>query len=671
MATPLGSDALRALYRTMAAIRAFDARIRRGLAAGEFAFNYWPVEGQEAISAGVCLCLAPTDRLVTTYRCVADAIAKGMPLAQLAAELLGRGAGASGGKGGAMGIHWPEAGLAASTGIVGAGAPIANGLALAAKLRGTGAVTVVSFGDGATSIGALHEAMNLAALWQLPVVFLCQNNLYGEGTPLEMYTRSRQLSDRAAGYGMPGATVDGTDPRLVVEAAREAVLRARSGGGPTFLEAVAHRLQGHYFGDAMRYVDAERLARARANEPLGRFRAELAERGEVPAAELDRIDAEVAAEVAAAVAFAARSPEPPAEALHTGVYAGRSDDGSLRSPARAPAPQPPPAGPTRELNLAGAIRQALDQAMARDPRIVLLGEDIQDPVGGVFTATQGLSTRHGAERVRATPISETAIVGAAIGAALEGLRPVAELMFMDFLGVCLDQLANHAAKLRYLTGGRASVPLVLRTTEGAGAGPQHSQSLEAWLLHVPGLKVVAASNPFDAKGLLLSAIEDDDPVVFIESMALFFDPKAVAPVPEAEYRIPIGLADRKRAGSDLTIATWGATLRQALAAADELAGEGIGAEVIDLRSLLPLDLPSVLESVARTRRLVVAHSATRFCGPGAEIAAAVAAELHGQLAAPVERVGAAFTPVPHAAALAARHGVGAAAIAAAARKTLR
>jgi len=667
MASDLGRDGLRSLYRKMATIRAFDVRIRRGLAAGEFSFSYWPVEGQEAIPAGVSECLAPGDLWVTTYRGAGDAIAKGVPLRELAAELLGRSAGTSKGKGGAMGLQWPEAGLAAATGIVGAGPPIANGLALAAQLRQTGAVTVVSFGDGATSIGAVHEAMNLAATWQLPVLFLCQNNLYGEGTPVEMYTRSRHFSDRAAGYGIPGATVDGTDPQAVYAAAREAVERARSGGGPGFLEAVAHRLQGHYFGDGMRYVDAERLKQARANEPLGRFRALLLERGALGAAELDAIDAETSAAVADAVAFASRCEGPPAAELLVDVYARRSDDGSL---AAAAPPAPAPVGPTQELNLAAAIRQGLEQAMARDERIVLLGEDIHDPVGGMFTVTQGLSTRFGAARVRGTPIAETAIVGAAIGAALAGLRPVAELMFFDFLGVCLDQLANHAAKLRYMSGGRSSVPLVLRTTEGAWSGPQHSQSLEAWLMHVPGLKVVCVSNPYDAKGLILSAIEDDDPVVFIESMAMFFDPKAVAAVPEAEYRIPIGRAEVRRAGSDVTLVSWGNTFRHALAAAEEVAADGIGAEVLDLRSLLPLDLEAILASVAKTRRLVIAHSATRFCGPGAEIAATVSAELHGQLAAPVARLGSAFSPVPHAASLEALHHPSPASIAEALRRTL-
>jgi 2-oxoisovalerate dehydrogenase E1 component len=655
------------LYRTMATVRRFDARVRAGLASGEFVFNYWPVEGQEAIGPAVCANLTSSDSFVTTYRCAGDSIAKGVPLRELMSELLGRADGTSKGKGGAMGINWPEAGLAATTGIVGAGPPIANGLALASQLRGQDGVTVVSFGDGATSIGAVHEAMNLAGVWKLPVVFLCQNNLFGEGTLIHEYTATERFSDRAAGYGFEGETVDGKDALAVYEAARRAVEAARAGEGPRFLEAVAQRTQGHYFGDGMPYADKEKLAEARAHEPVAAFRARLIEEGRASAEELDGLEAEVQAEVDAAVESAVKSAGPEASELYVDVYAGRNDDGSLATGVRA---EPIPSEPAAEQNMAGAIRQGLDQVMARDESVVLLGEDVHDPVGGMFTVTQGLSTKYGRERVRPTPIAETSIVGASIGAAIGGLRPVAELMFFDFLGVCLDQLANHAAKLRYMTGGRARVPMVLRTVEGAQSGPQHSQALEAWLMHTPGLKVVWPSTPADAKGLILSAIEDDDPVVYIESMAMFFDPTFKAMVPEAEDRVPIGLADRRREGSDVTLVSYGTIMPEALAAAEALAEEGVGVEVIDLRSLLPLDLETVLGSVGKTKRLVIAHSATRFCGPGAEIAAAVSAELHGELAAPVARVGGTFTPVPRAAELEALHSPRREAIASALRGVL-
>ncbi|MEJ2205117.1 MAG: dehydrogenase E1 component subunit alpha/beta [Gemmatimonadota bacterium] len=662
---PAALDLQKDLYATARRIRAFDERIRRGLSSGEFRFNYWPVEGQEAISAGVCAALEPGDRMLTTYRGAGDAIAKGVPLEALAAELLGKASGTSGGKGGAMGVCWPDVGLMGATGIVGAGAPIAGGLGLASQLQKDGRVTVVSFGDGATSIGAVHEAMNLAALWELPVIFLCQNNLFGEGTPVAEYTKTGRLSDRAAAYGMAGVTVDGTDAMVVYDAARSAAERARAGDGPTFLEAVAFRLNGHYFGDPCGYVDKEELAKARANEPVGKLRARLADAG-VSAAELDAVDAQIEQEVDAAV-VAARDAEPPAtEALYANVYAGRSDPGCLAPPDLKQ--EPLPKGGEKDLSMAQAINQALAQALERDERVVLLGEDIADPVGGLLTCTAGLSTRFGPERVRATPIAEQAIVGAATGAALAGMRPVAELMFFDFLGVCLDQLANHAAKLRFMSGGRSSVPLTLRTMEGSYAGAQHSQSLEAWLTHTPGLKVVCPSTPADAKGLLTACIEDDDPCVFIENMSLLLAQKQRGPVPEAAYRISLGQADVKREGSDVTVVTWGGMVHAALAAAGKLEDEGLSLEVVDLRTLVPLDFAAIEASVRKTKRLIIAHSACGFGGFGAEIAALVGERCFGALSAPIRRVAAAFTPVPRSEALVAAHTPGPGAIVRAARE---
>jgi pyruvate dehydrogenase E1 component beta subunit len=293
------------------------------------------------------------------------------------------------------------------------------------------------------------------------------------------------------------------------------------------------------------------------------------------------------------------------------------------------------------------IHDALDAAMARDEKVILLGEDIADPAGGVMKATAGLSTKYGTHRVRATPISEQGFVGAAIGASLAGYRPVAEIMLMDFIAVCMDQLANHAAKLRYMSGGRTNVPITIRTVAGGGLqfGAQHSQSLEAWLMHVPGLKVVIPSTPRDAKGLLTTCIFDDDPCVFIEPMKLLFTP---GPIPAGDIAIPLGQADVKREGTDVTVITWGWQVTEALAAAEVLAAEGTSVEVLDLRTLVPLDRDAILESVAKTHRAVVVHAATRFAGPGAEIAAMVQHELWDELDGPVERLGALYAPIPYA-----------------------
>ncbi|KAA0120623.1 alpha-ketoacid dehydrogenase subunit beta [Mycolicibacterium sp. P9-22] len=299
------------------------------------------------------------------------------------------------------------------------------------------------------------------------------------------------------------------------------------------------------------------------------------------------------------------------------------------------------------MNFLQASSDAFDVALSSDPTVFLLGEDIADPVGGVTKLTKGLSTKFGLDRVRPTPISEQAIIGAAIGAGLAGMRPVAEIMLMDFLGVCLDQLANHAAKLRYMTGGRTNVPITVRTMVGGGSGngAQHSQSLESWLVNVPGIKVVCASNPADGKGLLLSSIFDDDPCVVMEMSRVIFHKQKVD-VPLGDYRVPIGKARVARSGSDITIVSWGRVVNDALLAADELAAEGIDVEIIDLRTLVPLDMETVLTSVAKTRRACVAHAAVEFGGFGAEIAAQITEHLFGELTAPVLRLGAPYAPTP-------------------------
>jgi 2-oxoisovalerate dehydrogenase E1 component len=281
--------------------------------------------------------------------------------------------------------------------------------------------------------------------------------------------------------------------------------------------------------------------------------------------------------------------------------------------------------------------------------VVVLGQDVGF-FGGVFRVTDGLQRKYGEHRVLDTPIAESAIVGAAIGASLGGLRPVAELMFMDFLGVAMDQIANHAAKVRYMSGGRTGAPLVIRTMVGTAAGPQHSQAFEAWAMHTPGLKVVWPSTAADAVGLLNTCLADDDPCLFVESMKLYYG-GGKGPVPLADYAIPLGQADVKREGSDVTVVTYGVMVHAALEAAQELAADGISVEVVDLRTLVPLDLATVMTSVRKTTKLVVAHESVGFCGPGAEIAAAVGTELFGVLSAPIQRVAGTYTPVPRAASL--------------------
>jgi 2-oxoisovalerate dehydrogenase E1 component len=575
-------------------------------------------------------------------------------MTEIIAEMYGRVTGTSKGKGGPMHLSDPKAGLMVTTGIVGAGAPIANGLALAEQLKSSGRIVVCSFGDGAANIGAVHEAMNMAALWRLPVVFVCQNNLYAEYTSYAESTRSKTIAQRAAGYEMPGTTVDGTDPAAMFLAAKDAVERARSGGGPTLLECVAYRLQGHSFGSDEGHMDTAALDQARAAAPLITYRKALIAQGVADEARLSAIEAAAKKEIDAAQAFAAASQAPPAHELYVDVFAdaGLVFDSGVNAQA-APPEKIPDGG--RKLMFGQAVTDALDIALGADKSVILMGEDIADPAGGVVKATYGLSTKYGAARVRATPISEQAIVGAAIGSSLAGFKPVAEIMISDFMMVCMDQIANHAAKLRYMSGGRTSVPITLRmlTAGNVGSfGAQHSQSLEAWAAHVPGLKVVTASTPADAKGLLLSCIHDPDPCIFIEPMRCYFSP---APVPEGDYRIPLGKAAVRRAGKDVTLISYGWGMQEVGAAAEMLAKDGVDAEVIDLRSIVPLDMATVSSSVAKTRRCVIMHPAVEFCGFGAELASRLNEAMFDTLLAPVARLGARYTPIPFSQTLEALH----------------
>lgn len=641
---------LEEIYAAMLRISATDRAVQRGLSTGQLAFQYYGTSGQEAIAAGAAAALRPDDYLVTTYRAMHDIVAKRVPLNKIMAELYGRATGLSKGKGGAMHLSYAEAGLMVTSGIVGGGLPIANGLALASRLKADDRVTMACFGDGATSIGAFHEAMALAATWDLPVIFLCQNNQYSEYTAIHEYTRNPDFYTRAAAYGMKGVRIDGNDPLAVHDAVSEAAERARAGGGPTMIEALCHRLGGHSFGSDEGHMDQAALAEARANAPLVTFRNDLIDSGLFDEAALDALSHSVDEEVRQAEAFAENQPDPVPEELYIDVLADAGDvegSGCLRA---AGAAEPDRQG-NRTITFVAAINEAFAQALEGDDRVIIMGEDIHDPAGGVTKATYGLSTRFGIERVRPTPIAEQAIIGAGIGAALAGMRPIVEIMIIDFMATCMDQIVNHAAKLRYMSGGATSVPMVIRTVSSSGLpgfGAQHSQSFEAWLTHSPGLKVVMPTTPFDAKGLYFAALADEDPVIVIEPARMLW---SQSHVPEEPYQVPIGKARLVREGHTASIITYGIMVAVAEAAARDLAEIGLEVEIIDLRTLTPLDTETIFASVAKTGRAVVLHSAVEFGGFGAEIAAQIAETFHGQLKAPVKRLGSAFTPVPYSSAL--------------------
>jgi len=640
-------EVLKAIYGQMARIRAVDKAIQAGLSAGKFMFTYWPLTGQECIPATISQLITARDYMITTYRGIHDQVAKGVDLFGMFAEALGREDGVNKGKGGSPHISDPSSGSMVTTAIVGAGAPIANGLAISAKERGEDRVTIVNFGDGATSIGAVHEAMNLAGAWKLPVIFLCQNNEWGEYTPIPVYTASKTFAGRAEALGFRGEVLDGNDPAAFYAGMKDVIDYVRAGNGPVFVEARTFRM-GPHAGVGDNYnVAKEYLEEKKGKTPIPRTRALLIDAGICTEDELAAVEAAAEAEVADAIERAMKSTVTPASETLVDVFADVTC-----VPARGSYPERAAEGAlpaeTKTMTMVEAVRSAQHIAMTKNKEVFILGEDVGDPHGGVFGTNKGLQDEFGPTRVRPTPIAETAIIGAALGSSIAGMSPIAEIMFTDFFGVCMDQIFNHAAKQRYMSGSATHAPMTIRVQAGGGMGgfgAQHSQSMEAWLLHSPGIKVVYPSNPIDAKGLLTSCINDPDPCVMIESMMLLYTQKGE--VPTGEYSIPLGVAKVVREGTDITLISYGWMLHQALAAAEELAKEGISAEVIDLRSLMPIDYHRVLASVSKTGRALVAHAAVEFCGYGAEICSTINEELFGKLKAPAARIGAAYAPIAY------------------------
>lgn len=626
---------LRSIFETMLRIRRFEEMTARLFAAGEVKGTAHSYVGQEAVAAAVCANLTRDDFIGSYHRGHGHCIAKGASPDRMMAELMGRATGYCGGLGGSMHIASLEHGIIGANGIVGAAMPLCTGAALAAKLAGDGRVAVAFFGDGAANQGVFHEALNLAAVWKLPVVFVCENNQYALTTSYRASTAIERIADRAAAYGMPGRRTDGNDVTETFDAAREAVLRARSGLGPSLIEAVTYRWGQHSMRANLRDPRPEaELVAWKARDPIDRVAAELRARDIDDAGSLAVIEADVAAEMEAAATFARTSPQPSAGFMLSAVYAPHQ---AIPEPALES---------DRLLSLPHAVAEALEQEMQRDPSVIVMGEDV-GATGGIFQATSGLYERFGGERVRDTPISEATFVGCGIGAAIAGLRPVVELQIFDFVALTMDMLVNQAAKFRYMLGGGPKVPVVIRGPQGGGIrlAAQHSQSLEAWFTHVPGLVVVAPSSAADAKGLLTAAIRDDNPVIFLESKLLYLAPPG--PVPEAPYAIPLGKGAVRRPGSDVTIVATMAMVPRALYAADQLAREGISAEVIDPRTLRPLDEELILASVQKTNRLVVAHEAWTQGGFGGEVAALVMEKAFDWLDAPVMRVGAPPVPMPY------------------------
>jgi 2-oxoisovalerate dehydrogenase E1 component len=534
------------------------------------------------------------------------------------------------------------------------------GNAYAFKLEGEDRVAVSFIGDGGSSLGEWHEAVNFAAAQRLAVVFVVQNNQWALGTHVSEQTAARRFAAKGVGYGIPAATIFGNDPEEIAAAVAWGAERARAGEGPTLLELVTYRRPGHAHHDDDRfhgnpvakipgYEIPEERRRWEAVDPVELYELRMLELGLLSGREVAALRGEVAEEVRQAAKVAAEAPWPGPEEYRERVF--------------APRPSPPPAASaaeetrTRTMAYDEAVRQGMIELMEEDPSVFVLGEDVGGRYGGAFGVTRGLAKAFGAERCLNTPLAESAIVGCAVGAALEGMRPIVEMQFADFLATGFNALVNNAAKL-YWRWGRP-VPMVVRLPYGGatgrlekllGGGPYHSQCPEMWFVRTPGWKIVAPATPADAKGLMLAAVRDPNPVLYLEAKGLygFFrtDLREEVPMGSA-HEVPIGVAAVRRQGSDLTLVTYGAMVWTALAAAEELAAGGIEVEVVDLRSLVPLDFETVAASVKKTNRVLLLHEDNRRGGFAGELSATLADELFYWLDAPIRRVAAPDTPVPY------------------------
>lgn len=629
-----------ALYRTMQIIRQTEEELARCHQRGLIHGACHTYVGQEAVATGVCAHLSQQDPIFSTHRGHGHALAKGMPPRELIAELFGRATGCSRGRGGSMHLFSPEIGMMGTSGIVGPCILQACGGGYSSKLMKSGCVAVAFFGDGAVNNGAFHEGLNMAAIWKLPVLFVCENNQFATEVPFAYSSGIPDVGRRAANYGLPGFEVDGNDVLAVTEIARDAVARARSGGGATLIECKTYRTRAHAEGMGdFSYRTREQVEQWKQRCPIASLRHRMLTELDIAETQIQAIETEVATLVAEARQFAESSPLPEASTAAEHVYS------PVRAIVRQVESSQDKNSEARKISFTQATHEALAEEMAVNPRIFVLGEGIGIR-GGNFNTTAGLYQLYGPERLCDTPISERGFVGLAGGAAMTGTRPVVDFMFADFILDSVGEIVNQIAKMQYMSSGRLKMPVLLRGCIGIGhsAATHHSGSYYAMYAQVPGLRVVVPSNAYDAKGLMKHALRSDDPVIFLEHREIL---TLKCHVPTEDYEIEFGRAAIARVGKNVTVVALARMVHLTLSVCEELDREGISVEVIDPRTISPLDIDTILQSVARTGRLLIVDEPPAPCGFAAEIAAQVMDAGFNDLDAPIRRLTGVLTPTPY------------------------
>ncbi len=624
-------DTLLALYKNILKPRMIEEKMLLLLRQGRIA-KWFSGIGQEAISVGVASALNKDEFILPMHRNLGVFTTREIPLNRLFSQFQGKPGGFTQGRDRSFHFGTQEYKIVGMISHLGPQLGVADGIALADKLKKEKKVTVVFSGDGGASEGDFHESINTAAVWDLPVIFVIENNGYGLSTPSNEQFRCKSFADKAIGYGIEGVTVDGNNVLKVYETVKNLAESIRENPRPVILECVTFRMRGHEEASGTKYVPKELFDVWGKKDPVNNFERFLINEGVITEDIIENIRADIKKEIESnlEIAFAETLPPPDTEKELSEIFMPyeAKDTSSVD-------------GPKSEKRLIDAISDGMRLAMRKHDNLVLMGQDIAE-YGGVFKITEGFVEEFGKGRVRNTPLCESAILGTGFGLSINKHKAMVEMQFADFVSEGITQIVNNLAKSHYRWGQNADVVVRMPTGAGVAAGPFHSQSNEAWFFKTPGLKIAYPAFPSDAKGLLLTAFEDPNPVMFFEHKGLYRS--ITENIPDGYYTIPFGKAKLLREGNDVTIVSYGLGVHWALEALNE--NENISADLIDLRTLAPLDIETIYSSVKKTGRVIVLHEDTLTGGIGGEIASLITENCFEYLDAPVMREGSLDTPVP-------------------------